>query len=125
MLAAIRTPKKVSQDDLLAQSAVSSTIDSIPDGLAPNSLHLLPLPDIPTFLNEDRASSCQKLLFSATLTRDPGKIASLDLHDPRYIIVQGRKDQSVESNFPKVVLEKFAVPDTLTVAKIPLFLTYI
>ncbi|EAU85306.2 ATP-dependent RNA helicase [Coprinopsis cinerea okayama7 len=118
VLAAIRTPKKgtfldSTTVDNIPSSTSPYTIQPIPDGLAPNTLHQLPIPDIPTFLNEDRASSCQKLLFSATLTRDPGKIAALDLRDPRYIIVQSGKDQSVEENVTQVVLEKFAVPDTL------------
>ncbi|KLT45931.1 DEAD-domain-containing protein [Cutaneotrichosporon oleaginosum] len=38
--------------------------------------------------SEPPASTCQKLLFSATLTRDPAKVAALDLNDPRYFIVQ-------------------------------------
>lgn len=33
-------------------------------------------------------STCQKLLFSATLTRDPAKVAALDLTAPQYFIVQ-------------------------------------
>ncbi|TFK28167.1 DEAD-domain-containing protein, partial [Coprinopsis marcescibilis] len=113
VLAAIRTPKKVTTDIEHSTSLDSTTSWSCPDGLAPNTLHQLPLPDVPTFLGEERASSCQKLLFSATLTRDPGKIASLDLRNPRYIIVQSGKDRTVESNVAKVMLEKFSVPETL------------
>ena len=112
VLAAIRTPR---QGPLDSQHDDDASILPVADGLAPNTLHKLPLPDFPTFLNEEKAPSCQKLLFSATLTRDPGKIASLDLRDPRYIIVQGGKDQSAEENVSKIVMEKFAVPDTLKV----------
>ncbi|BEI90546.1 uncharacterized protein CcaverHIS019_0306160 [Cutaneotrichosporon cavernicola] len=38
--------------------------------------------------SEPPTSTCQKLLFSATLTRDPAKVAALDLSNPRYFIVQ-------------------------------------
>lgn len=110
VLAAIRTPRQAPLD---SPDADDASILPVADGLAPNALQKLPLPNFPTFLNEEKASSCQKLLFSATLTRDPGKIASLDLRDPKYIIVQGGKDQSAEENVSKIVMEKFAVPDTL------------
>ncbi|KAH6913155.1 ATP-dependent RNA helicase [Coprinopsis sp. MPI-PUGE-AT-0042] len=114
VLAAVRTPRKgPAEPQHSTDASLSQFLQPVADGLAPNTLHKLPLPDIPTFLNEERVSSCQKLLFSATLTRDPGKIAALDLRDPRYIIVQGGKDQSVEENVSKIVMEKFAVPDTL------------
>ncbi|ORX40806.1 P-loop containing nucleoside triphosphate hydrolase protein [Kockovaella imperatae] len=48
---------------------------------------------------------CQKLLFSATLTRDPAAIASLKLHNPQYLIVQ-----SIKSNDTNT----FSLPDTLS-----------
>lgn len=69
--------------------------------------------DIPTFYMERKESSCQKLLFSATLTRDPGKIAALDLRDPKYFIVQGNKGDSEPVN---LVMEKFTMPATLKVS---------
>lgn len=39
-------------------------------------------------LQEEAVPSVQKLLFSATLTRDPAKIAALGLRNPHYITVQ-------------------------------------
>ncbi|SNX82286.1 related to DBP6 - ATP-dependent RNA helicase [Melanopsichium pennsylvanicum] len=39
-------------------------------------------------LQEEPVASVQKLLFSATLTRDPAKIAALGLRNPHYITVQ-------------------------------------
>ncbi|GMK56688.1 hypothetical protein CspeluHIS016_0305280 [Cutaneotrichosporon spelunceum] len=39
-------------------------------------------------------STCQKLLFSATLTRDPAQVAALDLSSPRYLIVQSGNSSS-------------------------------
>ncbi|KAG5731150.1 hypothetical protein E4T56_gene20630, partial [Termitomyces sp. T112] len=58
------------------------------DAVAPAFLHDLSYPDISVFPTESKFSSCQKLLFSATLTRDPGKISALELRDPKYFIVQ-------------------------------------
>ena len=55
-------------------------------------------------------SSCQKLLFSATLTTDPGKIASLGLRDPKYFVV---RETSVGSHH--AVPGNFSMPIKLTV----------
>lgn len=60
---------------------------------------------------------CQKLLFSATLTRDPSKIAALHLKNPRYFIV-GAGDsemQDAETVPADVTGNSFALPSTLTV----------
>ncbi|KAH0833243.1 DEAD-domain-containing protein [Lanmaoa asiatica] len=43
-------------------------------------------------VGERRGFSCQKLLFSATLTRDPGKLASLGLRDPKYFVVRSQSE---------------------------------
>lgn len=61
---------------------------------------------------------CQKLLFSATLTRDPSKIAALHLKNPRYFIV-GAGDgeiQGAETVPADVTGNSFALPSTLTVS---------
>ncbi|KAJ3534074.1 hypothetical protein NMY22_g7078 [Coprinellus aureogranulatus] len=113
VLSAIRTPRKPDPTLTENPSILSSIFDPHPDALSPNNLHLLPVPHIPTFLHEEPESSCQKLLFSATLTRDPGKIAALELRDPKYVIVQGNVEESKESNILKVMMEKFAMPETL------------
>lgn len=52
---------------------------------------------------------CQKLLFSATLTRDPAKVAALDLTSPRYYIVQS----TTTAANPAAVGTTFALPSTL------------
>jgi ATP-dependent RNA helicase DDX51/DBP6 len=61
---------------------------------------------------------CQKLLFSATLTRDPSKIAALHLRNPRYFIVgSGEGDmQDAETVPADVTGNSFALPSTLTVS---------
>ncbi|ORY28038.1 P-loop containing nucleoside triphosphate hydrolase protein [Naematelia encephala] len=60
--------------------------------------------------HEEYPLPCQKLLFSATLTRDPSSIASLHLRNPKYHIVQS------SSSVPDAaaVGESFALPSTLT-----------
>ncbi|KDQ57207.1 hypothetical protein JAAARDRAFT_178816 [Jaapia argillacea MUCL 33604] len=81
-----------------------------PDALSPVSLHLsTEFPEFHTDLDEKKESSCQKLLFSATLTRDPGKIAALELRDPRYFIVKSGAEKADALD----VVEKFTIPATL------------
>lgn len=59
-------------------------------------------------------SSCQKLLFSATLTSDPGKIASLGLQDPKYFIV--RETASGATGSRHAASESFSMPTNLMVS---------
>ncbi len=49
------------------------------------------------------------------MTRDPGKIAALELRDPKYFIVQERKTRAGESGVLGLVMEKFSMPTTLMV----------
>jgi ATP-dependent RNA helicase DDX51/DBP6 len=87
----------------------------VPDGLAPSFLNRLPHPHFSSFFLERKVSSCQKLLFSATLTRDPGKISALELRNPKYFIVQGSENETVGGEVLDVVMEKFSMPSTLKV----------
>lgn len=110
VLTATRPPPKGTTSTEPILTARKLTLP-IADAVAPAFLHTLPYPIVPTFLTETRESSCQKLLFSATLTRDPSKITALELRDPKYFIVQeSRKDGVLD-----VVMEKFSMPSTLTV----------
>ncbi|KAH9902794.1 P-loop containing nucleoside triphosphate hydrolase protein [Cubamyces lactineus] len=120
VLAATRPPR--SSDDLPRPSDPSTLSSSLqsrshPDALAPASLHLLrSVPHVRTDMDEKKEPSCQKLLFSATLTRDPAKIAALGLRAPKYIVVQRRKEgaASKEEGVLDFVMEKFTMPATLT-----------
>ncbi|KAJ7911507.1 P-loop containing nucleoside triphosphate hydrolase protein [Mycena leptocephala] len=88
--------------------------DNLPqhhDAVAPAFRALLPYADIPSFVTERKESSCQKLLFSATLTRDPGKLAALDLRNPKYFVVQEKSDGP---GVLDVAMDKFTMPATLT-----------
>ncbi|KAF8623612.1 hypothetical protein AX17_007315 [Amanita inopinata Kibby_2008] len=108
VLAATRPPDESSVD------MRSATSDSLPiDSVAPAYSRVLPFPDIPTILTERKEASCQKLLFSATLTRDPGKIAALDLREPKYFAVQERKLTDDGTGVLSLVMEKFSMPSTL------------
>jgi len=78
-----------------------------PDALSPAFLHLSSLSL--SSISEKKETSCQKLLFSATLSRDPGKIAALELRDPKYFILQDSKEGVLD-----VVMERFSMPATLT-----------
>ncbi|KAF9490804.1 P-loop containing nucleoside triphosphate hydrolase protein [Pleurotus eryngii] len=85
------------------------------DAVAPAFLHTFSIPDIPCSITERKEPSCQKLLFSATLTRDPGKLAALDLRQPKYFIVQGGKATEGDDDAVLAIgLEKFTMPDKLS-----------
>ena len=86
-----------------------------PDALSPASLSLSP---VHADTEEKPESSCQKLLFSATLTRDPGKIAALELRHPKYFVVQNKQGGTSEGVLD-VVMEKFSFPIGLTVTNSP------
>lgn len=73
--------------------------------------------------NENRINHCtpvQKLLFSATLTRNPAKIASLQLYNPTYIsvstIVTNASDENVDNTTTKdgsLVDSHYVIPPEL------------
>ncbi|EIW57320.1 DEAD-domain-containing protein [Trametes versicolor FP-101664 SS1] len=118
VLAVTRPPRP--SDDTRSEASTPpshTTPRPHPDALAPAFLHLLRgAPYTRTDIDERKEPSCQKLLFSATLTRDPAKIAALGLRAPRYIVVQGRKSAAAtkEEGVLDFVMEKFTMPATLT-----------
>ncbi|KAF9344702.1 ATP-dependent RNA helicase dbp6 [Mortierella sp. AD094] len=78
----------------------------IHDAIAPgflSSFFQLPESDV----EDPKALSVQKLLFSATLTRNPAKIASLQLSDPQYVAVQEGGQDGDEK-------QKYSTPAGLT-----------
>ncbi|KAG2157941.1 P-loop containing nucleoside triphosphate hydrolase protein [Suillus bovinus] len=83
------------------------------DSLAPAFLHLHRGVDLHTVIDEKKHTSCQKLLFSATLTSDPGKLAALDLRNPKYFVVQGLSDESEIDGIPNIIAERFTMPEAL------------
>ncbi|CDO77381.1 hypothetical protein BN946_scf184835.g3 [Trametes cinnabarina] len=118
VLAATRPPK-AADDHRPSESSVEAPAFSRPhpDALAPAFIHLLrSVPYVRTDFDEKKEPSCQKLLFSATLTRDPAKIAALGLRNPKYIVVQRQKEgvASKEEGVLDFVMEKFTMPSTLT-----------
>ena len=85
------------------------------DALSPAWLHTSQTcPYIRTDVDDEMDSSCQKLLFSATLTRDPSKIAAIKLRNPKYIVVQGSSKED-EDPMHAVATESFTMPLNLKV----------
>ncbi|PFH53179.1 hypothetical protein AMATHDRAFT_138341 [Amanita thiersii Skay4041] len=107
ILAVIRPPRQPNNNQ--GETAKLTIIDSV----SPAYTHTLVDETISTLTGERKESSCQKLLFSATLTRDPGKIAGLELRHPKYFVVQERKLTAGEPDVPELVMEKFTMPTTL------------
>lgn len=99
----------------LSTATTSNNLHPRPDAVAPNMLSELPYPHISTFPAELPNSSCQKLLFSATLTQDPGKIAAMRLREPKYFVVRGSKSAEAQNPASDFITEKFSVPSTLQV----------
>ncbi|KAG2058536.1 DEAD-domain-containing protein [Suillus hirtellus] len=83
------------------------------DSLAPAFLHLHREVDLHIDIDEKKHASCQKLLFSATLTSDPGKLAALDLRNPKYFVVQGLSEESEIDGVPNIIAERFTMPEAL------------
>ncbi|KAF9433342.1 ATP-dependent RNA helicase dbp6 [Entomortierella beljakovae] len=84
--------------------------DAIAPGFLP-SFYRLPESDV----EDPKALSVQKLLFSATLTRNPAKIASLQLSDPQYVAVQETNpdgDEKQKYSTPAGLTEHMIVCDT-------------
>ncbi|WBW74605.1 ATP-dependent RNA helicase Dbp6 [Schizosaccharomyces osmophilus] len=71
------------------------------------------LSSLPTALPHHLDSPLQKLVFSATMTRDPSKVATLRLRDPRLLLVQSEGvdiDDGEEIEGDAII---FSVPPTL------------
>ncbi|KAJ3043007.1 ATP-dependent RNA helicase dbp6 [Rhizophlyctis rosea] len=66
-------------------------------------------PTLPPFGHLSHYTPLQKLLFSATLTRNPSKIASLHLHHPVYIAVAGGEGEEGGDE-----TARYVAPSTLT-----------
>ncbi|KAL5526408.1 DBP6 [Sanghuangporus sanghuang] len=107
VLNALRPPVRSVSDAVSSLSLGSSTLEILHhDALAPTFL-----PHIPTDYDDPKHSSCQKLLFSATLTRDPARIAALGLRDPKYFVVQGVADTREKTSAAEAFgMEDFAMP---------------
>lgn len=73
---------------------------------------------VTTDVHETKRSSCQKLLFSATLTRDPSKIAALNLTDPKYFVVGSGSSVGISEGSDGIVGETFTFPAGLKVVSV-------
>lgn len=115
VLAAIRVPTSISYP------TSPPSLFPYPTALAPSHLPYSPWRLPTSFPLEIPQSSTQKLLFSATITSDPGKLKRLDLRGPvKWIVVRGERgprdlDVGVERVLD-VVMERFEVPSTLIVS---------
>ena len=116
VLAATRPPAFVEAADRTTDPKRGEDGIPYPDALSPAFLHLLHGgPVIRSDIDEKRECSCQKLLFSATLMSDPGRIAALGLRTPRYIVVQSASGGVQGPGVLGVSTERFSMPATLKV----------
>ncbi|GJJ73879.1 ATP-dependent RNA helicase DDX51/DBP6 [Entomortierella parvispora] len=107
---ALSQQNQMSDDEKLGLGLVQIKTDAygfpIHDAIAPGFLpSFFDLPE--SDVEDSKALSVQKLLFSATLTRNPAKIASLQLSDPQYVAVQEVGEAGEEK-------QKYTTPAGLT-----------
>lgn len=109
VLSCLKPPTK----PVSVQASASETKCSFPTS-TPTRSALAPLfqPHVKSDYDDPKQSSCQKLLFSATLTRDPARIAALGLRDPKYFVVQGASAEveNEETEGPSLGIEEFTMP---------------
>ncbi|KAG1831991.1 hypothetical protein DFJ58DRAFT_848085 [Suillus subalutaceus] len=98
---------------MVPETTETKTPAPLCDSLAPAFLRLHGEVDLHTDIDEKKDVSCQKLLFSATLTSDPGKLAALDLRNPKYFVVQGLSEESEIDGIPNIIAERFTMPEAL------------
>ena len=70
--------------------------------------------------DEPLYSSCQKMLFSATLTSNPSKIAELNLRDAKWFVVKGKSE---DVDVPTLLDEGFELPLGLRVRRGNIYIT--
>lgn len=124
VLAATRLPPLQTQAHISLELPAESSetpeaMVPVPDSVSPAFLPVLrEVPYVRTDFDEKREGSCQKLLFSATLTRDPAKISALDLHDPKYFVVQDQSTSNGDQteDVLNIIMDKFTMPATLRVS---------
>lgn len=116
VLTATRPPSSYAEaGDIKPKDDGTTTSLPYPDALSPAFLHLLRGGTaVRADMDEKRETSCQKLLFSATLMSDPSRIAALELRTPRYVVVQSTSGVQ-ESDVLGVAMEQFSTPVTLKV----------
>ncbi|KAI5117965.1 hypothetical protein M0805_001626 [Coniferiporia weirii] len=120
VLAALRPPVAGPSSDAADESSLGFFPSPISSKPAPTpTLACIPfhdavappfLPHVVTDLDDTKHTSCQKLLFSATLTRDPARIAALGLRDAKYFVVQGTGAEGDKTAAAALGSEEFAMP---------------
>lgn len=95
------------------ETTEAKTLVPLCDSLAPALLRLHGEVGLRADIDDKKYPSCQKLLFSATLTTDPGKLAALDLRNPKYFVVQGQCEEPEIDGIPNIIAERFTMPEAL------------
>ena len=116
VLAATRPAPQMKTDATTSDHLVPRC-DALHPAWTPYSLRLS---TVTTDVHETKHSSCQKLLFSATLTRDPSKIAALNLTDPKYFVVGSGSAVGISESGNGAVGETFTFPAGLNVRSLPI-----
>jgi ATP-dependent RNA helicase DDX51/DBP6 len=112
-------PSQIQPDATTSEGHLVPQCDALHPAWVPYSTRLL---TVTTDVHETKHSSCQKLLFSATLTRDPSKIAALNLGDPKYFVVGSGSLVGILEDDNGKVGETFTFPAGLKVVSLATYL---
>lgn len=95
------------------------------DTVVPELEYMPPLDETQTWLNQTlrilRKRPMRKILLSATMTRDVGKLAALKLSNPRMVVLESSCQDNIDSSMQEAETDEtsFTLPDTLTEIAVP------
>lgn len=111
----------VDEADRLLDESFQQWVDTV----IPELEHLPPLDKTQIWLNQTlrilRKRQMRKILLSATMTRDVGKLAALKLSNPRMVVLESSGQDDVHSSMQEAGADEtsFTLPDTLTEIAVP------
>lgn len=112
----------VDEADRLLDESFQQWVDTV----VPELEYMAPLDETQTWLNHTlrilRKRPMRKILLSATMTRDVGKLAALKLSNPRLVMLESSGQDDVDSEMQEAGAGEtsFTLPDTLTEIAVPI-----
>jgi len=111
----------VDEADRLLDESFQQWVDTV----VPELEYMAPLDKTQTWLNQTlrilRKRQMRKILLSATMTRDVGKLAAMKLSNPRMVMLESSGQDDVDLSMQAAGAEEasFTLPETLTEIAVP------
>jgi len=111
----------VDEADRLLDESFQQWVDTV----VPELEYMPPLDKTGTWLNQTlrilRKRPMRKILLSATMTRDVGKLAALKLSNPRMVVLESSGQEDIEPSTQQAGADEvsFTLPETLTEIAVP------